>query len=319
MQKFIFIFSFLLIANFSFAQVNLVPNPSFEDTLGCPQGYPDLDTKCQFWKSFRHSPDYINNCSSVCGYYNQYGYQQPNSGQAYAGIATYQVTNSTVKEHIGVQFISPLDIGVKYYVSFYVSPSWNNLLTNIATNKIGALVTTYQYSDPSGSMPMPNSCTFYSDTIIKDTLIWHKISGSFIADSAYQYLVIGNFFDDIFVDTVNLPYQVVPQVAYYYLDDVCVSTDSVYSETWTGLTQEDNDSEIIKTYPNPANSIIYVKTSNFIQEIEITNSLGQIVFKSAIESKTELEMPCNNFENGLYFLRIKTTKGLYTTKFIINH
>src|SRR5262245_48626203 len=106
---------FILIAKISLAQ-NLVPNPSFEDTLGCPQGYPDLDTKCQSWHSFRVSPDYINNCSSVCGYYNQYGYQAPHSGDAYAGILEYQVTIPNAREHIGVMLSSSLTIGVRYYL-----------------------------------------------------------------------------------------------------------------------------------------------------------------------------------------------------------
>lgn len=301
------------------AQVNLVPNPSFEDTSGCPQGYPDLQGKCLYWQSFRFTPDYINNCSSVCGYYNQYGYQQANSGQAYAGIGTYQITDSTVKEHIGVQLASPLVIGVRYYVSFYVSPAWNNLLTNIATNKIGALVTTYQYSDPGGSMALPNSCTVYSDTVIVDTLIWHRVSGSFIADSAYQYLVIGNFFDDRFVDTVNLPYQVVPQISYYYLDDVCVSTDSVYAQTWTGLRFQVNTQNNLEVFPNPANSNFNVRSNYIIDEIEVTNSLGLIVYSGLDINKKEVELPCSDFANGIYFLWIKTNNGFCTEKVMINH
>lgn len=298
---------------------NLVPNPSFEDTLGCPNAYPDLDTKCQNWKSFRGTPDYMNNCSSVCGYNNQFGYQQPHSGQAYAGFLTYQVTYSNSRENIGVQLTSPLVIGTKYYISFYVSPAWNNLLTNIATNKMGALVTTYQYSDPNNVFPLPNMCTVYSDTIIKDTSSWYKVSGSFIADSTYQYLVIGNFFEDSLVDTINLPYQVVPQGAYYYLDDVCLSTDSTYAETWTGLIEHDFFKNNIKIYPNPAINHFFVKSDFSIEQIEIKNSLGQLVFASDIKHETELELSSDTLKNGLYFLRIKTINGFYDTKIIINH
>ena len=304
MQKIIFIFSFLLIANFSFAQINLVPNPSFEDTLGCPQGYPDLDTKCQDWKSFRITPDYFNNCSSVCGYYNQAGYQQPNSGNAYAGFCTYQVTNSTAREHIGVQLVSPLLIGTKYYVSFFVSPAWSNLLTNIATNKTGMLLTTFQYSDPNGDNPLPNSCTVYSDSIIKDTLSWYKIQGSFIADSSYQYLIIGNFFDDSLVDTINFPYQVVPQVAYYYLDDVCVSTDSIYAQTWTGFAENIHSQIKIKIYPNPATDVVNIISLENITKVQLLNTLGEIIYSFNNNGSSYYSLSLINVPSGLYFIKV---------------
>jgi len=136
--------SFLIVLGlpvFGVGQVNLVPNPSFEDTLGCPMGYPDLDDKCKDWTSFRATPDYMNACSAVCGYDNQYGFQEPKSGNAYAGFAAYQVTIPEAREHIAALLTESLEIGIKYYVSFYISAAWNNLLTNIASNKIGALFT----------------------------------------------------------------------------------------------------------------------------------------------------------------------------------
>jgi len=309
---------FMFVAVVGYGQ-NLVPNPSFEDTLGCPQGYPDLDTKCKFWQSFRVTPDYMNDCSSVCGYYNQYGYQQPHFGEAYAGFATYQGTDSTAREHIGVQLSSPLVIGTKYYISFYVSPAWNNLLANIATNKIGALVTTYQYSDPSGLSPMPNACTFYSDSVIKDTLNWYKIFGSFIADSAYQFLVIGNFFDDQFLDTINLPYSVVPQIAYYYLDDVCLSNDSSYAQAWTGLLENQQQQNNIEIYPNPASNNFHIKSNISIQQIEIINSFGQIVFVSEVNNDFEINLSSINLPNDLYFLRLRTKVEYCNKKIIIKH
>lgn len=318
MKKLVFLIFLNLLTKLALTQ-NLVPNPSFEDTLGCPSGYPDLDGVCANWKSFRITPDYMNNCSTVCGYYNNYGYQMPNSGEAYAGIATYQGTDSTAREHIGVQLISPLVIGTRYYVSFYVSPAWNNLLTNIATNKMGLLVTTYQYSDPGGLFPLPNACTIYSDSLIKDTLSWYKIFSSFIADSAYQYLVIGNFFDNAFVDTINFPYQVVPQVAYYYLDDVCLSTDSILTQNWTVVTEKNQSMNNVEIYPNPTSNNFNVRSNFIIEQIEILNSCGGVAFISKEFHDFEITLSSFNLPSDLYFLRIKTKNGFFNTKLIINH
>lgn len=111
-----FIFSFLL----CFAllevngQVNLVPNPSFEEYSACSQGYPDLDGKLNDWMSFNGSPDYMNNCNSFVGSNNQFGFQEPNSGEAYTGFLAYKRNQDNIREHLGVQLTSSLIIGTKY-------------------------------------------------------------------------------------------------------------------------------------------------------------------------------------------------------------
>ena len=177
----------LLFANYSFSQ-NLVLNPSFEDTLGCPEGVPDLDGICKDWVTFRGSPDYFNTCSSNEGFYNTWGYQPAHIGQAYAGFGVYQITISNEREHIGTQLMSQLIIGTKYYLSFYVSMAYTYLYLNIATNKIGALLTTYQYYDPNMTRILPNNDTLFSNIIITDTLNWIKISGSFTKSEGITFV-----------------------------------------------------------------------------------------------------------------------------------
>ncbi len=54
---------FLLLPLSSFSQ-NLVPNPSFEDTVMCPSG-SGLVEYCANWKIFRDSPDYFQECASL--------------------------------------------------------------------------------------------------------------------------------------------------------------------------------------------------------------------------------------------------------------
>jgi hypothetical protein len=44
------------------AQINFVPNPSFEDTVFCPQ-FLDNMPDVQDWSSFGNSADYFNGCS----------------------------------------------------------------------------------------------------------------------------------------------------------------------------------------------------------------------------------------------------------------
>ncbi len=307
-------------------QVNLVPNPSFEDHTDCPQGYPDLDGKLNDWMSFRGTPDYFNNCSEMNGYNNNWGYQEPHSGEGFTGFNTYQVTIVNAKEHLGTQLISPLIIGEKYYISFYVSTAYTPLQMNIATNKIGGFFTTSPYYYPlnPGDAPvsLSNTAHLNTDSIISDTTNWLKISGSIIADSAYNYIVIGSFFDDDNTDTLHLPYQVVPQIAYYYLDDVCVSTDSLYTQNWTTLSINEINKNKIVVYPNPASDYLIITMTSFdtIDTIEIYNASSQhVLCKTFSLIDEEYQLDLSNLDAGFYWINIKTKNGSSKSmKLVIN-
>ena len=302
-------------------QGNLVPNPSFEERNGCPQAYPDLDGVCIDWMSFRGTPDYFHDCSAVCGYENAWGYQHPHSGLAYAAFYTFQQTSSNLSEQVGVQLTSPLVIGEKYFISFYVSAGYEPQAVNIATNKLGALFTTYPYYHPFGfdppPPPLPNAAHVFSNTIVSDTISWKKISGSFTADSSYQYLVIGKFFDDSQLDTLHFPYSVVPQCAAYYLDDVCVSTDSIYANTWTTVEEILNHSQNLILYPNPSSDFITVECDDEIEDIRLYHPLGQSVWHRDDIRDNRIVVNLRGLTKGIYYLRVKTEKATHLRRVFI--
>lgn len=220
-MKNILLLSFLSI-QFSFAQ-NLVPNSSFEEYVECPNFTGNVDSVCNEWTSFRGTPDYFNNCSSNMGYHNGFGYQLPRTGEAYTGFINYQ-TSYAYTEQIGAELTHPLEIGSRYYTSFYVSAGYDGTARVLASNKIGIRFTTYPFSTPNGTSILPNNCQIFTNTIITDTINWIQVSGSFVADSAYRYAIIGGFFDQLHTDTVHMSSDFLGQ-SYYFLDDVCVSTD----------------------------------------------------------------------------------------------
>ncbi len=308
MQRLFFLL--LLLPSVAFAQ-NLVPNPSFEDTLDCPTGYPDLEGVCEHWHSYSGTCDYMNNCSAICGYYNQFGFQEPHSGEAYSGLATYLITVESLREHLGIELTGPLQIGTTYYLSFFVSTAWNNLLTNIATNNIGALLTTYDYYDPELLLPLPNFATINETEIISDTLQWTKISGSFVADSSYTNLVIGNFFDDALTDTTVLPFQIVPQGAYYYIDDVCLSTDSLYCTNWTSTDSFESNNAGIRLFPNPSLDAVNIYAKTELQHIQIYNCLGYIVVKRDFKNQNQVILKLDHLCAGFYIVSVETKDGRY--------
>ena len=104
--KITYLFIYLFIYLNSNAQINLVPNPSFEDTIGDCQnqmGISPMGSKVKNWVVFStfSTPDYFNLCANSVGSppyictvpYNFRGYQYPKTGKGYIGNYLYGVNN----------------------------------------------------------------------------------------------------------------------------------------------------------------------------------------------------------------------------------
>jgi hypothetical protein len=296
---------------------NLVLNPGFETTVQCPDGFTtpfnDQVANAAGWSSYSETPDYFH----VCGTYApitipsySFGYQLPHSGNAYCGGATYN-KNALYRETIGRQLASPLIVGERYYVSFYTCLSGAPGFT-FATNMIGAKFTTLPHNYITSPIAIDNIAQVYNDTLISDTLNWKLIHGSFIADSAYAYISIGNFFDDLNTDTFCINNAAITLDGYYYIDDVCVSTDSLYAATWTGI-KDDHAAASFTMFPNPADENVLLEFDNSTREecvLTLYDIHGQVVqiVTGITEGKIEIER--QDLPAGLYFFRLYTTEKI---------
>ena len=276
---------------------------------------------------FGWTPDYFNSCSN--GDFgvpqNIAGFQNAHSGNAYAGIGVFEI-GTNAREKIGIEITEQLQIGTKYFVSYYVSLADTTIC--YATNKIGALFSTVSYSLPSSYcqtnpyftlIPSVNHAQVYAQEIITDKINWTKISGSFIADSAYDYIIIGNFFDDAHTSYIQVDsFCIHSAEAYYYVDDVCVTTDSIYNETWTGIRDTKNEQNEINIYPNPANSVLHISIENIGNySLKVYNIIGELILQTGkLNSNTDIDL--SSYSKGIYFLQIKTANKILNKKLIIN-
>ncbi len=337
MKKLILLFQINILFINSNAQLNLVPNSSFEKNNYCPTklggtyfclAYDTVhpppscfdylllssyfDSTMIGWTSYRETPDYYNACANMthpdAGVPdNIFGSQTAHDGNAYIGIVTYNVPqiylkyeydsigsavwdttinhfiykpvwdtafnryafgfdSLLIREIIGTKLDSVLTIGTKYFVTFWACRVKKNipLLTyRGANNHLGMKFSTvpYSYWNP---IPIDNFAQVYTDSIVSDSVDWTRVSGSFIADSGYGYISIGNFFDgnntsaiDV-IDTFPFPVAYKP---YYYIDDVCVSSDSLTCYRLPNGISSQQSKEMIKVYPNPFNNIITIEVS----------------------------------------------------------
>lgn len=310
------------------AQINLVPNNSFEDTIagGCPNGGSQIE-KVVGWHSYRGTPDYFNACSFPGFWsvpYNLVNYQNAADGNAYAGIVTYAWdTTLEGREVIGRELSGALIIGQKYYVSFKANLVLDTQLgTTVAANKLGILFSTVSFSnaDSAKEVPINNFAHIYTDNIISDTVNWTTVSGSLIADSAYSYLCIGNFFYNINTDTIVLINDTTyGSVTYYFIDDICVSTDSITCNKQVGI--EKNANSCIRMFPNPSKNIINISCSSLYHKnikIKIYNSIGILLNEYHKDLPYSL-VDISNLNQGLYFINISYDNTQLNQKLIVEN
>jgi hypothetical protein len=312
MHNILFLIAFIFFTTPSVGQLNLVPNPSFEDTVSCPSFLDNM--LVQDWSSFGNSSDYYNGCS-VTGMNVPnavFGYQPAHTGTAFCGVATYFKGNSVLtnnyREFIGAQLLNSLQIGTRYYFSFYAVSAQNGV--GYFSNNIGLRFFTNPYSKINPA-PLDNFAHIKLDTLLTDTVNWHKISGSFIADSNYQYVAIGNFFD--YLNTDTLVYITFPQCAYSYIDDVCVTTDSIYNESWTGLRDVEPNEVLI--WPNPVQDYFQYKSAGRIDEIKIVDSRGRFIKSEKVNAR-EGRIDVGDVSAGVYFASFSNEKSISVYKFL---
>lgn len=196
------------------AQVNLVPNPSFEEYNICPSNYGvENFIEALHWSNYHYTPDYYNECATdkkVGVPDNFFGNQQASDGKAYVGFTVYH--NTAPNEIIGMKLLQPILKGKKYKFSIKVSLAEN--YSNYASDNIGILFTnTPKEAHNSGVYH------FKSDRVIKDADTWTVIEGVFFADDNYEHMLIGNFFDRT-KTTIEKVASNRFEASYYFIDEV---------------------------------------------------------------------------------------------------
>jgi hypothetical protein len=210
-----------------------------------------------------------------------------------------------------------LNIGQKYYLTFFVSPGGKPGFT-YATNNMGAKFSSIRYNYSSNPIPVDNSPHINYNGFISDTLNWTRITGSFVADSAYTYIALGNFFDDINTDTFCFA-SGLKLDSYYFIDDVCLTTDSIFSANWTGITDQVFENEI-SIYPNPSNgqfTISYPAFSSSAKTIlTVCDVIGKVVYKREMNS-SETKIDLDAISKGIYFVQLKQDDLIKSSKIVL--
>ncbi len=328
----ILIFSFLLAACMQEAkgQVNLIKNPSFEDTIQitlgswgqeCIVDWHNLDSSrpqnCAF--GFFSNYQYLNNQYKLPN--SAFVYTFPRNGDNIlnttafwkfyftpAPVAVRSVASSSLK--------LKLQTSKKYCAKAWVTPSeYQGYYTNgFGMYFDNGQLDTIVAKDSSGIYPFVTP-QVQAPNIINDTAGWTLVSGTFIANGTETHIHLGNWLsdsatlkqpnylqicecEDIFIDDVSL---IPVDIANWLRDTSVTLTDSVY----IGLPKYEVPDAVWYTYnmqPIDTASGIWVKPTQaitqYIQAIDVCD-------KVAYDTVTVYAYPLSNVQLTMNNLQLK--------------
>ncbi len=312
------------------AQDNLVPNPSFEEHIGCPEdeGWFVYD-KVPPWNQSKYGdPAYYNECytfhpvSGLPQYdvpENTQGFEYAHTGQAYAAIYAFKMLEPHIREYLQVELTQPIVKGMEYSVGYYVNLPEKY---QYAVNKMGM----YFSSDPP--VYSNNNCFGTIPQIVNDGENnpltgrdgWTLVSGTFESKTGGEkYITIGNFFENGESDTVFVDDSIGWRFnSVYFIDDVFV----IPQDTIDGI---DDYKHVIGlgVFPNPTSEQFTIQTEESLQgvvNLSLYNAIGEVVFSQNLSNlSTALRIDVGTLSEGVYLLELATDEGTAWEKVIIRH
>jgi len=219
---------FSLCAINSFAQENLVPNPSFETVEKKIKEAGEVElaapwTSATLKKVDLYSEDAKNKEFGVPT--NGYGEEKAQDGKNYAGLNIYGYRGRAPKGYLQTELTNELVAGKKYCMKFYVSFSDRS---KNATNNFGMHISTEAVSATNeGDLNFKPQIMKLKNSPIEKQFDWTPICGVYEALGGEKYITIGNFMSE--ENTVTERVKQSREFSgsqkmdgYYYLDNVSV-------------------------------------------------------------------------------------------------
>ncbi|MBK9147858.1 MAG: hypothetical protein IPM12_08580 [Flavobacteriales bacterium] len=302
---------------------NLVPNGSFEEYTQCPDFWNQM-SRATGWSRFHRSPDYFNAClvnglpgggmAGVPG--NVAGWQIAATGQGYAGGYLWcepveDIVN--IREHSGAMLAEPLQIGVPVYLSFKVSVAANGSLENARWSASGAGMR-FSMNPYLQDWPpvVPNAAAIHMDFVPTDTTVWYEVTGTYVPDSAYQYVTLGNFFDDANTAVTQINPGGNLDCAYVFYDDVCVSYVENGCGFQSGLSEPLSGESIRATlsFSTQVLTLVCTMQSGEPLWLSLLDVLGRAIWDERLTPGSDPWLAVlPSVTDGIYQLKVQTMSG----------
>lgn len=291
---------------------NLIPNPSFEDTI-----HRSFDLKfASGWSSpTKGSPDYLTSYHNVNRAdwgmpQNFNGYQYGRTGNSYMGIVIYSLYNKFIKrrrEYIQAKLAKALSEDSTYCLQLHVSlsdssrySSRGQLSIYFSQNKISENTDYHLAYTPQ--------IIVSSVDYIVDKEEWLRFDFEYTASGGEEYIIIGNFNDTTGIDTFFVGGGRKEELAYietyYYIDDLYLGHCDSLPDTTIGLHENVLKSKL-KLYPNPIGEQFYLTYRGQEQlQFQLYNLMGQKVEAAVQQEGNRYRFSSGHLPKGVYLLEV---------------
>ncbi len=306
---------------------NLVPNPGFEESDSCHQAGFDEHGPLH-WFSANGTPDHLQGCLPYGSPFglplNFFTFQLPIGGSSCAGMYTFHQNGPyEYREWIMAPLLEPLVPGQTYWCSFRANAAFGGNAEYpqiwLANDKVGMLFTMHArhwYQGDPYPTPPDHAHILYPQ-ILADTVGWTLVSGSFVADSAYQYVMIGQFFSNALTDTLHFadPTSVFPWYprGYTLVDAICVSASPDGCDLGQGVVEQAHAEAYV--YPNPATDQLVIGHAAG-SDAKVLNMLGQVVWEGKVKDD-RYALHVAHWSRGGYVLQKRKRSGVQVVKFLL--
>jgi len=118
----------------------------------------------------------------------------------------------------------------------------------------------------------------------------------------------GYLIEDVLVDDVS-------QGAISSYTFTNVQANHTISVSFAAGIDENNLQNTFNIYPNPANGVLNVTTTQRFEKVEITTLLGQLIYSKFI-TEDNFQINVSTYTAGVYFVRLIGDDGIVTKKFV---
>jgi hypothetical protein len=290
---------------------NLVPNPSFEDTVNCPPGWASINSINNWYSPNGSSPDLFYTCASpfdVGVPQNGAGFQSAKNGNGYIGVgSSFDSTNLNYREYIQVELTDTLVANKEYILSFFISKADS---APIVVTKMGAYLSNGPISTSGGlSLNVVPQVESSTGVYLTDTANWLEVKDTIIAAGGEKFITIGYFFDNANADTLTVQQSLYfYRQSYYYIDDVSL-TELIPNS----INELNSLNSSISLYPNPTKDSFCISSIKEIETVELLKMDG-----SHIKSyKAEKQYNTSDLDQGVYLVKITLRNKTHIYKKLI--
>jgi PKD repeat protein len=238
-------------------------------------------------------------------------------------VASFTASQTNICENSCISFTDLSAFAQSWSWSFpgaNVTSSTDQNPTNICYSTPGTyevdLTVTNQYG--SNAFTFMNYITVNADPASPSVIANGFWLSSSVTAAGYQWYLNGDI-----IPGATLQFYSASSDGYYSVmidnGSGCTSTSQGYYLNVTNVAVQ-NFENAIQVYPNPARDMFTISGLSDALKIEVSDIAGKIVYSEQIISpKKEISISTENFDNGIYFLKITSADKVAGNKIVINH